>query len=658
MLSRNPFICLGIVVEMKKNILLFATLVTLFVSISFITKSNSGNVSEYQSLYTNKINAFKQRQQRLLTFIHVSNLTTSADIQTISNQIQETRIQLKGVDFWLRYLEPLVYKKINGPLPVEWETEVFEKFEAPYKREAAGLTLSYLYLEEPIIDKKELQRLIQESIDATNIYLVDSISNQLASPNHFYLCNRLYLLNLATIYTTGFECPDTEEVIPELFTMLKDVQNLYAAYNKSFPEKMLSVEYLDLYIKTIEFVQQQPKKINDFNNFIFIQQFVNPLFSLNQKMILAHKVSSKSLVDYSLNKKATSIFDKDLYYAQNTKGVFSRVSDSIVLREINDLGKLLFYDPILSGNNLRSCASCHVPTQYFTDTTNRTSLQFNGIDRLVRNTPSLINVQQNHLLMLDGTHISMQNQAKSVMLNPLEMGGAAKEILEKVLSCKEYNSRFSKLLSHTPQEKTITIDHIVSAITVYYSKFSNAYAPFDEAMIEKKAVDPQVQEGFNLFMSKAQCATCHFAPQFNGVKPPYVNSEFEVIGVPSDKLFISLSTDSGRAQVYYSGEMVHAFRTGTLRNAAYTKPYMHNGVFDNLTEVIEFYNNGGGVGRGLQVPNQTLSSDSLHLTKSEITKIELFIQSLNEKIPFEKPPLTLPASKNKILNQRKVGGEY
>jgi cytochrome c peroxidase len=657
-LSRNPFLCLRIIIEMKKIILFIVLLVTLFVSISFISKSNSGTVSEYQSLYTNKVVGFAQMHERLLESIIRSDVTSSTDILKLSNHIQQIRIQLKGVDFWLRYLEPLAYKKINGPLPIEWETEVFEKFEAPYKREAAGLTLAYLYLEQPNIDKAELQRLIQESINATNTYLVDSISSQLNNPNHFYLCNRLYLLNLAAIYTTGFECPDTDQVIPELLAMLKDVNDAYAAYNKSFPEKMLSVEYLNLYNKTIEFVQQQPKAMHDFNHFVFIQQYVNPLFSMNQRMIRSHNVSSKSLVDYSLNKKATSIFDKDVYYAQNSKGIFSRVTDSTVLREINDLGKLLFYDPILSGNNLRSCASCHVPTQYFTDTINRTSLQFNRTDRLIRNTPSLINVQHNHLLMLDGMHISMQHQATAVITNPLEMGSSAQDMLEKVLSCKEYQLKFSKLLPYTPQEKKITIDHIVSAITLYYNKFSNAYAPFDEAMNEKKTIDPLVQEGFNLFMSKAQCATCHFVPQFNGVKPPYVNSEFEVIGIPADKFFTTVSMDSGRAMVYYSDEMIQAFRTSTLRNAAYTKPYMHNGVFDNLVEVIEFYNNGGGLGSGLQVPNQTLSSDSLHLTMEEIMKIELFIQSLNEEIPFEKPPLTLPVSKNKLLNQRKVGGEY
>lgn len=640
---------------MKKIVFAVVLVCTLFVTISFIFNTGS---DLYSSTYLNKLNVFAQKQNNLLNLIKESNLDSETDLEKIRDGINQTRVQLKGIDFWLRYLEPLSYKKINGPLPVEWETEVFEKFEAPYKREAAGLTLAYTYLDEDDLSKEELIRLIQESIDATNVFAADSIANALTTYHHFYLCNRLYLLNLSAIYTTGFECPNTDRVIPELLSMMKDVKGIYSSYNKSFSSTALSNDYLDLYEKAIAFADAQPKDLNTFDHFTFIQKYVNPLYTLNQKLILQYKVSSKSLVDYSLNKNATSIFDKDLYNGQNSKGVFLRVTDTAVLSEINDLGKLLFYDPLLSGNNLRSCASCHKPTEYFTDTVSQTALQFNRTERLPRNTPSLLNVKYNHLLMLDGAHISMQDQAKSVITNPTEMGSSEKEVVQKILSCKEYKDKLTKLLVYTPQEKEVSIDHITSALTIYYDKFSHAYAPFDQAILMSKKVDTQVQEGFNLFMSKAQCATCHFVPQFNGVKPPYVSSEFEVIGVPSDKSFQALSSDRGRAIVYPSDEMQHAFRTGSIRNAQYTKPYMHNGVFTDLTEVVEFYNRGGGSGRGLDVPNQTLSSDSLHLTSNEVQKIVLFIESLNENISFEKPPVALPVSKDKTFNQRKVGGEY
>src|SRR5688500_15720855 len=136
-------------------------------------------------------------------------------------------------------------------------------------------------------------------------------------------------------------------------------------------------------------------------------------------------------------------------------------------------------------------------------------------------------------------------------------------------------------------------------------------------MNENKPVEESAKKGFNLFMSKAQCATCHFAPQFNGVKPPYVGSEFEVLGVPADTLYQSLSKDQGRYEINPAEETNHAFRTGTLRNIMQTAPYMHNGIFKTMDQVIKFYNGGGGAGRKLLVPNQTLSSDSLALTKQE-----------------------------------------
>jgi cytochrome c peroxidase len=359
-----------------------------------------------------------------------------------------------------------------------------------------------------------------------------------------------------------------------------------------------------------------------------------------------------------LNKNTTSIFQKTLYNGQNPKGIFLRVKDPEVLDEIDRVGKLLFYDPILSGNNERSCASCHNPKQYFTDTLNSTSLQFNHQGFLTRNSPSLVNVEFNHLLMMDGKHISLQDQTKAVINNPIELGGNEAEILRKVLSCSAYNSAFKKLLKFTPQEKKITFDHIVSAITFYYTKFSKYDAPFDEAMNENTVLDASVKRGFNLFMSKAQCATCHFVPQFNGVKPPYVGSEFEVLGVPEGGAVNRLSGDRGRFEINAANETLHAFRTSTLRNTTFTKPYMHNGVFKTLRQVIDFYDAGGGVGLGLAVENQTLSSDSLKLTDSEKEDLIRFIQSLNEKIPFEEQPEKLPLSKNKILNSRKVGGLY
>ncbi|MDQ3022409.1 MAG: cytochrome C peroxidase [Bacteroidota bacterium] len=641
---------------MKKIYIITAvTLITAFLSFSN-RKENGGD--EYVLTYIEKLNNFNDRQLALLELIEKSNTNSATDIEKIREQINLCRIYLKGVDFWLRYLEPYTYKKINGPLSVEWEIEILEKFEEPHKVEGAGLTLAALYLDEENIKKDSLLQLVQLSINAAQYYHSPVMKNELQTGNNFYFCNRLYLLNLATIYTTGFECPDTARIIPELRSMLTDVGNIYDSYNLSFPSTQLSQEYLTLYKKMLTFANSQSSDFSRFDNFTFLKNYINPLFKLNQQLIHQFNLRTRSYVDYSLNNNNYTIFSKSLYTAQNPKGIYSNVKDEKILLEIKKIGKLLFYDPILSGNNKRSCASCHKPTEYFTDTTTSTSMQFNHKDLLLRNPPTLINALHNQLLMLDGKHAFLQNQAKDVISNALELGGDKKEVLKKILSCPEYNKAFTSFLKYSPYETEINLEHIVSAITLYYSKFSDHYSPFDAAMNENKDIDLHVKEGFNLFMSKAQCATCHFIPQFNGVKPPFVNSEFEILGVPEDTAFKKLSDDKGRFNVYPSDESLDAFRTGSIRNAEKTKPYMHNGVFSSLNQVIDFYNAGGGVGRGLKVDNQTLSSDSLRLTPTEKNNLISFIKSLNEEIEFDEPPAKLPSSKNKVLNKRKVGGEY
>ncbi len=642
---------------MRKFCTLSLLALTIVAVICFSFKNKSA-VNAYASEYNSRLTSFKNQQQLLLQSITAANINSVSDIEKIKELINSTRNYLKPLDFWMRYMEPIVYKKINGPLPVEWETEVFEKFEKPYKREGAGLTIAALYLEEDTINKDSLLALVQSSLTACETFGADSITDGLKSHHQFFLSNRLFLLNLASIYTTGFECPDTARIIPELYLMLKSMENGYESFNESFPATALSEAYISLFKNTTAFVKQQPANYSQFDHFTFIKNYINPLFQFNQQMIVKYNVVSKSFVDYSLNKKPISIFDKALYRGQNSKGIFHRVSDEQALAEIDRLGKLLFYDPILSGNNIRSCVSCHKPTEYFTDTTGLTALQYNRKDFLERNTPSLINAGFNHLLMLDGKHISLQNQTKDVMTNPHEMGGDENKTLQKILNCETYKKAFKNLLQYTPQEPAISMDHIVSAITFYYSRFSNYYAPFDVAINDNQPLELSARNGFNIFMSKAQCATCHFVPQFNGVKPPFVSSEFEVLGVPSDTTHKKLSPDKGRYGINAAHETMNAFRTGSIRNAEHTSPYMHNGVFKTLEAVMDFYDAGGGAGRGLDVPNQTLSADSLHLTREEKTDLIAFIKSLNEQIHFEAPPKNLPISKDAALNKRKVGGIY
>lgn len=637
---------------------IFAVISTILVTV-FCLSFGIQQKKEYTDLYSSSLQQFNTQLTVLTAAIKNTDLSSEQDRQKLRREISNSRLKLKGgLDFWFRYFEPNVYRKVNGPLPVEWENEVFEKFEPPYRREGAGLSLAEQYLDETGITKDSLSALITSAVTAMDTFRADSITQNLNSFHHFFLANRLYLLNLAAIYTTGFECPDTSRIIPELRSMLKDVKEIYLAFDDTYSSTSLSKEYLALYDKTIDFTSRQANDFSLFNHFDFIKNYINPLFRMNQQFITSYGVTTKNYNDYSLNNDCLSIFDKSLYMPQNTKGIYSLIEDNDLLKEIKETGKLLFYDPIISSNNLRSCASCHKPTEYFTDTTQATAFQFDHQQHLTRNTPTLINVIYNHLIMLDGKHISLQDQAKDVMHNEQEMNNRPEDLVKKVLSCKEYKDAFKKFLKYTPEEKEVTISHIVSAITFYYADFSHYTAPFDDAMNNKQAVAPEVQRGFNLFMSKAQCATCHFVPMFNGVKPPYIGSEFEVIGVPEDSAYHKLSSDKGRYLINPAKETMNAFRTGSIRNAGFTKPYMHNGVFQTLEQVVDLYDVGGGVGKKLAIDNQTLSTDSLKLTATEKKDLIAFIRSLDENIIFETAPPVLPKSTNKELNKRKIGGEY
>ena len=637
-----------------KTIAIISSFLIAVLILSFSGRSDK----EYNDLYFLDLNAFKAEQASLLTFIRSTDLARAEDMQEIRRRIAEARIKLKNLDFWLRYFEPNAYRRINGPLPVEWENEVFEKFEPPYRREGAGLTVAALYLEQKSPVKDTLISLIRKSQEAIKTFEADSITSQLSGYHHFFLANRLFLLNLSAIYTTGFECPDTLLIVPELLSMVQGVQHIYEKFNQGFPRTPVTVEYLTLYGKMIEFVKGQPLSFSRFNHFEFLRDYVNPLFTMNQSMIQEYQVRSINYNDYTLNNADRSIFDKSLYAPQSSLGVFSLVEDSSYLHSIRFIGKLLFYDPILSGNNRRSCASCHKPTEYFTDTSLRTPLEFDDLQHLPRNAPTLINVIYNHLIMLDGKHISLQAQGKEVMTNPIEMNGTEKEIIRKLMTCKEYKDTFKKLVALTPEEKELNIAHIASAISFYYGSYSRFQSPFDRAMNKEVSLPEDAINGFNLFMSKAKCATCHFVPNFNGVKPPFLGSEFEVIGTPDDTAFTKVSPDKGRWMINPAAETLHAFRTGSIRNAEHTKPYMHNGVFNTLEEVIEFYDAGGGLGKKLDVDNQSLPPDSLKLSPKEKKDLLSFLHSLNEDIIFEEPPAYLPPSSEKALNKRKVGGEY
>jgi len=308
------------------------------------------------------------------------------------------------------------------------------------------------------------------------------------------------------------------------------------------------------------------------------------------------------------------------------------------------LGRTLFFDPKLSGNGTRSCASCHSPLIAFTDGRRRASALSGG--SVARNTPTLINAAFQSAQFVDARSATLESQLEVVLASEREMGSSLAHALTNIRADQKYQPAFAVAFPTLAHGGTspVTASALRLALAAYVRSLTAFKSRFDRAMRgDAHALHPGEVRGFNVFMGKGGCGTCHFAPLFNGTSPPnFLTSELEVIGVPASPAThgAHLDPDSGRAAVDHLPDNVHAFKVPTVRNVQYTAPYMHNGVFRTLDDVVDFYDRGGGIGIGAVVPNQTLSSRPLHLTPREKRDLIAFLRALSDTVIVAPVPIT------------------
>lgn len=190
----------------------------------------------------------------------------------------------------------------------------------------------------------------------------------------------------------------------------------------------------------------------------------------------------------------------------------------------------------------------------------------------------------------------------------------------------------------------VSEEQVRIAIAGYIRSLVRFDARFDRYVRgDATALDLAERRGFNTFMGKGKCGTCHFVPLFGGTVPPtYLKTELEVLGVPTrpDTVNATVDLDPGAYRITRIPLHQHAFKTPSLRNVAVTGPYMHNGAYRTLEQVVDFYARGGGAGIGVDLPNQTLPPDPLRLTAREKPDLVAFMRSLTDTsglgLPF--PP--------------------
>jgi cytochrome c peroxidase len=282
------------------------------------------------------------------------------------------------------------------------------------------------------------------------------------------------------------------------------------------------------------------------------------------------------------------------------------------------LGRQLFSDPRLSKDGQMSCSTCHRPDRAWTDGQQRA--RGAGGKVLRRNTPTLLHVNALQFFFWDGRSTSLEQQAVEPIRHTDEMAQSL-ELLEKELSrIPGYVAQFQEVFG-----TSVTLEGVVQAIAAYERTLVSRNAPFDLYLSgSNHAITESAKRGMELFQDRARCAFCHKG--FN-----FTDSEFHNIGVPTPPGF---PQDDGRYEITRRPQDRGAFKTPTLRNVTQTGPYMHNGVFTTLEEVVEFYNAGGG-----RNPNLDLLIKPLRLAVREKADLVEFLKSLTGTVPDTTPPI-------------------
>ncbi len=323
----------------------------------------------------------------------------------------------------------------------------------------------------------------------------------------------------------------------------------------------------------------------------------------------------------------------------------SMTPDNPITRKKIELGRKLFFDRRLSGNNTFSCAMCHIPEQGFTSNEMSTSIGVEGRS-VRRNAPTLYNVGYARFLFHDGRESTLEQQVWGPMLAENEMANPSIGfVIDKLKSTGEYLDLFKAAYAKGPD-----MINVGNAIASYQRTLNSANSPFDRWYYGKveSALGESAKRGFDLFTGKAQCAACHPIGKEHTV---FSDNQFHDTGIGyrrtmekgSEKLRLQVApgvflkvdseaiasvaepehNDLGRYEVTRLPEDRWRYKTPSLRNIALTAPYMHDGSLLSLRSVIEFYNQGGVAHENLDRLIKPLS-----LADHEINDLAVFLESL------------------------------
>ncbi|WP_010134142.1 cytochrome-c peroxidase [Ochrovirga pacifica] len=590
-------------------------IVVVFLLLLLSCKQEKSTTQKTNVDFTKAQNFYKQQIQQAI--ISIDSLALYKAQDTFSKLIfKQLRIAFKKAEPYASYLNPEVGHKANGP--------ALPQFTDDTQRVLAPIGLQKI--EESIyeggtsdFDYKEELRLTRGLLNV----LKRNINHRDLNPQRFFRATHQQLLRIVSFGLTGFDTPISQQSLYESQVSLESLLYVYQLSLQDYTRKKddrLDKELVEVFTAAIQYLEQH-QNFESFNRFTFLKNYFNPLMRKWVQLRKTLGIWSPKVQD-PFNYDAVTFFEEDSFNVD----FFRKPSERNPSEKEISLGKKLFFDPKLSTKGTMSCATCHHLDKAYTDGL-KTSLDNNGKPSL-RNAPTLVNVAFQKSFFLDGRSNTLNDQISLVFQNKSEFDTEIHQFSETILTDSSYVPIFKELYGRVPKKNT----KVISAISAYISTLKGFSSKFDKNIRgEEDTFTASEKRGFNLYMGKALCATCHFMPLTNGTVPPFFKeTEKEVIGVPKTNANKQLDSDRGFYWVYEEAIHDGMFKTPTVRNIAVTAPYMHNGVYNTLEEVMDFYNQGGGAGLGFNLPHQTLPFDELNLSETEIKDIIAFLHTLTD----------------------------
>jgi cytochrome c peroxidase len=608
----------AIVKKHRKYTVLFGVIIAgIYTQFSFVRPEEPKFIEEH---YVKRIIELKQ----LVSAFQLANKQQKT-VAAFKTKFIQCRLAYKRLAILTEYFNPLETKSLNSPALERLTSEAPDDIAAPEGFQA-------------IEDLLYNSNWVPSSSKKLNQYLgkIKAVLTKLENePDKKYRNQKSLLwdalrsanLSIITLGITGFDSPTAKLSIPEARAGFEEIKILLSFLKGNNSSEVEYTKLLALINNAIKYLNRH-NNFDAFNRLVFIKEHADPVYKQLCKIRQQDKIDppgGSNPIDFS----SSSIFDENAFNIN----FFSPGLEYWVTPERASLGKKLFFDNVLSITKNRNCGSCHNPAMAFTDGLKQ-PLAIDNKTPLLRNSPTLVNAAFQTKFFYDNRVSLLEGQLNEVVHSKEEMNGSLVQSVLELKKIDEYELLFHK--AYPTEAEPITTYTIINALSSYIRTLISLNSRFDKYMRgDESKLSASEKNGFNLFAGKAKCATCHFIPLFNGLLPPVFNeTESEVLGVPANasKKNPVLDTDEGRKGFTLSRIHKYAFKTPTLRNVELTAPYMHNGVYNTLEEVMEFYNNGGGQGLKIAPPNQTLPFDRLNLSNKEVSNIIAFMKTLTDTV--------------------------